>query len=160
MTWENSQAQGSRKQPKPRHDFPTVEEVHAATGTVAPFKWDGPEGPQPTLEVGPGVVRVTYPDLNRRERAANALAERPIMLEEKGGGVSDVTRSIITEWSNRSRARMVSTIAELDIAPMAAAGDIGMSTLTYPGEWRTVAPNGAAVKKHLKIGLASCTESV
>lgn len=150
MTWENSQAGRAGKQCAPRHTFPTVEEVHAAAGTVAPFEWDGREGPCPTFEVGPGLVRMTWPDLNRRERAANAAANRPIMWEEKRGGVAAVTDSLITEWSSRSRARMIATIAELDIAPMVAAGPLGMTTLTYPGDWQTVAPNRAAVNKHLE----------
>lgn len=45
---------------------------------------------------------------------------------------------------------MVATIAELDLAPMVAAGPLGMTTLTYPGDWETVAPDRAAVNKHLE----------
>ena len=46
---------------------------------------------------------------------------------------------------------MVSSIAELDSAPMLAQpGRMGMVTLTYPGDWQAVAPDGETVKKHLQ----------
>lgn len=61
----------------------------------------------------------------------------------------------ITGWSRRSRGRMVRVLCELDYAPL--FGDptrlLGMVTLTYPGEWLSVAPNGKAAKKHVRAFL-------
>lgn len=60
-------------------------------------------------------------------------------------------RSVIYEWSRKSRARMVKTACELDYAPLYEDPSRlpAMLTLTYPGDWLTVAPNGRAVKHHL-----------
>jgi hypothetical protein len=56
----------------------------------------------------------------------------------------------IKGWSQQSRANMVRALAELDYAPMFTDPSKlpAMVTLTYPGDWLTVAPNGKAVKKH------------
>jgi hypothetical protein len=46
---------------------------------------------------------------------------------------------------------MVRTLAELDYSPLFVLGlKLPMSTLTYPGDWLTVAPEGAAVKAHMR----------
>lgn len=151
------------------HGFATADECRAAAAAVGPWQWDGREGPVPTLEVAPGLVRVSWPDLNRRERTANRNADRPVVAaaddehaeqlqaelaealgehdQDQGG---EAGAGIIRGWSAKSRARMVATIAELDLAPLVAGGDLAMSTLTYPGDWLAVAPNRAAVNKHLE----------
>jgi hypothetical protein len=64
----------------------------------------------------------------------------------------------VTEWSRKSRANMVRRLCTLDyeswLLPRDASGEIverrvpAMLTLTYPGDWLTVAPNGKAVKRH------------
>ncbi|MFI1840439.1 hypothetical protein [Streptomyces olivaceoviridis] len=57
----------------------------------------------------------------------------------------------VTEWSRKSRARMTRRLAELDYGPMLRTGlRLPMTTLTYPGDWETVAPTGKVVKEHLK----------
>ena len=46
---------------------------------------------------------------------------------------------------------MVATMAELDLAPILLnMNQPAMVTLTYPGKWEDVAPNGPTVKKHLE----------
>jgi hypothetical protein len=57
----------------------------------------------------------------------------------------------ITEWSRKSRANMWHVFHDLDYAPMFTDPTRlpAMVTVTYPGDWLTVAPNGAAAKKHL-----------
>lgn len=52
------------------------------------------------------------------------------------------TRGVIAAWSAKSRARMVSTICELDLSPL-VSGDVlpCMLTLTLPGDWLAVAPD-------------------
>ncbi|MGV0634522.1 hypothetical protein ABQE69_08875 [Mycolicibacillus trivialis] len=58
----------------------------------------------------------------------------------------------ITEWSRKSRAAMCRTFAELDYAPLVDSGRApAMVTLTYPGEWESVAPDGVSVKRHMVL---------
>lgn len=54
----------------------------------------------------------------------------------------------ITEWSRKSRARMVHRVACIDWAPLWRLGLPAMVTLTYPGEWEAFAPNARTVKGH------------
>lgn len=149
-----------------RHPFPTVEELQAGAAAVGAFEWDGHEGAVPMLEVSAGLVRLTAPDLNRRERRLNRAADAPLAVstEEEAERAwanspvhefpelaGEVGERIITGWSRRSRARMVATMAELDLAPLLMQDNApAMVTLTYPSDWETVAPDGETVKKHLK----------
>lgn len=57
----------------------------------------------------------------------------------------------ITEWSRKSRANMVAALCELDYRPLLADPSRvpAMVTLTYPGDWLTVAPDGKTAKRHL-----------
>jgi hypothetical protein len=60
----------------------------------------------------------------------------------------------VTSWSGKSRANMVRTFSSLDWSPvhdLAEAGRVAaMATLTYPGSWEVVAPDGKAVKRHMR----------
>jgi hypothetical protein len=58
----------------------------------------------------------------------------------------------ITSWSRVSRCNMVKTFCQIDYTPMFADPTRlpAMVTLTYSGDWLTVAPNGKVVKAHLK----------
>lgn len=97
-----------------RFPFPTLDECRAGAGAVGPWEWTGREGPVPTIEVYPGLVRLTAPDLNRREKTANRNADAPIIVSMGEGQEAEDARKI-TGWSRRSRARMVATMAELDL---------------------------------------------
>jgi hypothetical protein len=45
---------------------------------------------------------------------------------------------------------MCRTFAELDYSPLVESGRVpAMVTLTYPGHWEVVAPDGASVKRHM-----------
>lgn len=56
----------------------------------------------------------------------------------------------ITEWSQKSRTRMISTFSELDWNQfLEQPGEIAMVTLTYPGDWQAVAPDAKTVYGHL-----------
>jgi len=47
---------------------------------------------------------------------------------------------------------MCRTFAELDYSPLVESGRVpAMVTLTYPGNWQTVAPDGASVKRHMVL---------
>ena len=62
-------------------------------------------------------------------------------------------RKPITAWSSKSRANMVKRLFTLDYSPL--FGDElrtpVMITLTYPGEWQSVAPDGKAAKRHIAM---------
>lgn len=132
-----------------RFSFPTAEECSAGASSVGSWNWSGREGAVPQLEVYPGLVRLTAPDLNRREKTANRHADSPLIVS-LDGDVNENEARQIRGWSRRSRARMVATMAELDLAPLLMQGDSpAMVTLTYPGDWETVAGDGETVKKHL-----------
>jgi hypothetical protein len=48
--------------------------------------------------------------------------------------------------------RDVPQFAELDYTPLVECGSVpAMVTLTYPGEWESVAPDGASVKRHMVL---------
>lgn len=130
-----------------KNRFRSEDECRQAAAAIGGNAWNGREGPVPQIEIYPGLIRLTAPDLNRRERTANRQADAPIIMP------SDVEpgERYIREWSRKSRSRMVSSIAELDSAPMLEQpGRMGMVTLTYPGDWQAVAPDGETVKKHLQ----------
>lgn len=176
--------------------FPTVEECRSGAESIGSWEWNGREGAVPQIEVAPGLIRLTAPDLNKRERRLNRDADRPVEVSldavgvkvpcldllwvlrvlrlsvevehlvwvhddvERLAGVREELRELgvsgsedgrmITSWSRKSRARMVATMAELDLAPLLLAGDKpAMITLTYPGDWEVVAPNGEVAKGHL-----------
>lgn len=129
------------------NSFRNRDECRAAAARHGGLRWDGREGPVPMLQVSPGLVRVTAPDLNRRERTANKNADRPAIMPSE----TDARRGDIRGWSRKSRARMIATLSELDLAPLYMSADFpAMITLTYPGAWETVAPDGAVVKRHLE----------
>ncbi|BBA90283.1 hypothetical protein MPSD_50110 [Mycobacterium pseudoshottsii JCM 15466] len=47
---------------------------------------------------------------------------------------------------------MCRTFAELDYTPLVESGRVpAMVTLTYPGDWEVVAPDGASVKRHMVL---------
>jgi hypothetical protein len=47
---------------------------------------------------------------------------------------------------------MCRTFAELDYSPLVESGRVpAMVTLTYPGHWEVVAPDGASVKRHMVL---------
>jgi hypothetical protein len=131
------------------------------------------------VEIGPGAVRlltrsgavVSTVDAasrsgERQQRRHRARiddvvhVERVNQIAESLGAVvveSSVTpegcpgRSI-TEWSRKSRAAMCRAFAQLDYTPIVASGRVpAMVTLTYPGDWLTVAPSGKSVKRHMDL---------
>jgi hypothetical protein len=119
------------------------------------------EGPRTYIRVGPGVIEVRTKDYARAERAAERHVKRRELdvavladyFAEHGCFPDDPepTRTI-TEWSRKSQANMVRKIGSLDFTPMYTDRTRlpGMVTLTYPGDWLTVAPSGKVVKDHLK----------
>lgn len=145
-----------------RPAFPSADLV----GLAAEFlpkraSWDGHEGPRPRIMIAPGCITISRPDLARHERsrereirrARQSADELAAYLAEHGEfpGDPEPTREI-TGWSAKSRSNFVHRMCELDYSPMFA--DLtripAMITLTYPGDWLTVAPDGGTAKDHLR----------
>lgn len=134
--------------------WPSPELVSAAAASFTnPLpKWDGSEGPRARIEIGPGIIRIARRDLNRAEKTlerATAKRLRKNPLEETTDDTS--TRGDITEWSAKSRSRMVGTIASLDMREftISDAGIPAMVTLTLPGQWQIVAPTASHYKRFM-----------
>jgi hypothetical protein len=114
------------------------------------------EGPRFRIVVGPGVLALERRDLAKRERTVNREADHRAHAADQAGlslaeGWPDRgSRREVAEWSRKSRARMTRRLADLDWAPLTASRRLpAMVTLTYPGEWEVVCPDGPAVKAHL-----------
>jgi len=139
-----------------------------------------PESGRFRITIGPGVVRLVWTNPVRAEKTAERavghhqrdvddakLQVRNDLAFAAGNDdqavVSSTRRSnpaadqrgdgaVITEWSRKSRSTMGRTFAELDYSPLVDSGRIpAMITLTYPGDWEVVAPDGASVKRHMVL---------
>lgn len=137
-----------------------------------------PESGRFRIHVGPGVVRLSWTNPVRAERGAERAvghhqrdvddAKLRVRADVTAGDghravVSSTRRSstrgdqrgsggVITEWSRKSRSAMCRTFAELDYSPLVETGRVpAMVTLTYPGDWEIVAPDGASVKRHMVL---------
>ncbi len=112
------------------------------------------------LEVGPAALRVgkrtTRPKsewsdvLDQADEQVPGQETLPLEWEEDAGEEEEAERRRIREWSTQSRRNMIRTFAMLDWWPLVEAGLPEMVTLTYPGEWERVAPDGRAVKRQLE----------
>jgi hypothetical protein len=120
------------------------------------------EGPRWEIVIAPGAIQVRTRDWARSSRYQEREAQRQTKqvdqligwLTDQGEFPADREPSReITGWSRQSRANMVKTLCQLDYTPLFADPTRlpAMLTLTYPGDWVTVAPHGKAVKSHLKI---------
>ncbi|WP_182858860.1 rolling circle replication-associated protein [Mycobacteroides abscessus] len=130
------------------------------------------------ITVGPGVVRLSWTNPVRVEKtdergvahhqqdvddAEFRVRSDLVAGDDHQAVVSSTRRSpteddqhssggVITEWSRKSRSSMCRTFAELDYSPLVESGRIpAMVTLTYPGDWEIVAPDGASVKRHMVL---------
>lgn len=135
--------------------------VTVAAGQFAPLPtWKGEEGPRFRIVVSPGAMAVESRDLARAERtwerqeAARQLDTEMVAayIAEHGRPPPDPAPSReITEWSRKSRARMFRAYSELDYGPLLERSGIpAMITLTLPGDWLAVAPDGKTFKKLVK----------
>ncbi len=67
------------------------------------------------------------------------------------GWITPKPGRVIAVWSARSRARMFTTVPQLDFSDWTSeTGDLAMVTLTLPGEWQAVAPTGRAFKRAIE----------
>lgn len=139
-----------------------------------------PESGRFRISIGPGVVRLGWTNPVRAEKAAERgvghhqrdvddaefHVRNDLERDDEQGDqavVSSTRRSptrngrcgtggVITEWSRKSRSAMCRTFAELDYTPLVELGRVpAMVTLTYPGDWEVVAPDGASIKRHMVL---------
>ncbi|WP_234801148.1 rolling circle replication-associated protein [Mycobacteroides abscessus] len=139
-----------------------------------------PESGRFRITVGPGVIRLGWTNPVRKENASQqAVARHELDVADWQHRINDLlakasrldpqavvtlsrrslteiapsrTARVITNWSRKSRSAMCRTFAELDYTPLIESGRIpAMVTLTYPGDWETVAPDGASVKRHMVL---------
>ncbi len=139
-----------------------------------------PESGRFRVSVGPGVVRLGWTNPVRAEKTAERAVghhERDVddakfhvrrdldghaghgdravgssIRRSLTGSDQSDTGGVINEWSRKSRSSMCRTFAELDYSPLVESGRVpAMVTLTYPGDWEAVAPDGASVKRHMVL---------
>ena len=130
------------------------------------------------ITVGPGVVRLGWTNPVRAEKTAERAVghhqrdvddaklcvrshldagddDRAVVSSARRSSTADDQHGaggVITEWSRKSRSAMCRTFAELDYSPLVESGRVpAMVTLTYPGDWEVVAPDGASVKRHMVL---------
>lgn len=124
---------------------------------------DWSEGPFPRLEIGPGIVRIAREDRNRSEKTLQRLRDNALKERQEADEHSAWRRRhhmpddepvpagpvrVISAWSAKSRARMISTICELDLSGIVAGQMLPcMVTLTLPGDWLAVAPDAATAAR-------------
>jgi hypothetical protein len=111
------------------------------------------EGPSFRVDVTAGVVQLVARDLAKQERTLNRVADRRVTFgedQDRVGVPSRPSRAVIDRWSSKSRGNLIRLVASSDWRPMMRDGVPVMVTLTYPGDWSSWAPDGAAVKRHLE----------
>jgi hypothetical protein len=128
-----------------------------------PWRSLAEESPLPRLKIAPGVLVLTRTSVAQDVRAAE-LAHVGLVAKVNVAGQflaenpdwrpKGLPARSVTEWSGKSRSNMVKTFACLDWSPMAELEAVGrvpaMLTLTYPGAWEVVAPDGKTVKQQLR----------
>src|SRR5690606_16866759 len=135
-----------------RPRFPGADLVSVAAGMLPRAdRWQGDEGPRWHITIAPGAVRVGTTDRARWERTAEREQEATRKLvdhlarhwDREGDFPAEPEPSReIVGWSRKSRANMVRALCELDYEPFFTdpSRPLAMLTLTYPGDWETVAP--------------------
>lgn len=116
--------------------FVGLSELKEAAETF-PDKVETSESFHYSLELSPGSVRITRS--SSIPRISKLDSYKP--------------RTEITCWSAKSRSKMVSRLCSLDYQPMLGQPKRTpcLITLTYPGNWQQVVPDGVAAKRHLKL---------
>lgn len=144
-----------------------VANVRAVPGAGWTDYLDAAEGPFARVEIAPGLVRVARRDEARSERTRDRLrqAQEDAQTELLDNWAEQIhvpmvwaefleplgpsgARAPITSWSAKSRARMISTICELDLSSIVAGITLPcMVTLTLPGDWLAVTPDAATAAR-------------
>lgn len=119
-------------------EFPTAHELQTASeGLPAiPARELGDREDRYSVSLSPGVVKVSKQQGRKRPRSENYKA-----------------KTIIREWSKKSRANMVKVLAQLDYSKMFddSLRLPALITLTYPKNWEEIVPDGQTARRHLKL---------
>ena len=144
---------------------PTRADVLSAVAEFGPSPWTSlaEDSPLPRLYVTPGALIATRTSSRQLVRQAEFAQLRCVSIANAAGlfladdpdwRPKGVPARQVTSWSPRSRSNMVKTFASLDWSPVYALAELGripaMVTLTYPGEWEVVAPDGKTVKRQVR----------
>lgn len=114
------------------------------------------EGRTHRISISPGIIRRRTFDAARLEATEQRQAEA--RLNKLAGGwlgipfaLPDEEKTVGAEilgWSAKSRVRMLQTVASLDYSDwLRTEGTLAMVTLTLPGNWEILAPDGATFKR-------------
>lgn len=119
--------------------FPGLDDVTAAAEALRSVATESPL--HSLIEVSPGSIRFRH--------TVPPEADPDVVLPSSQSGAG---RKAITGWTLKSRRQMLRSFAALDYGPIFADNGIpARLTLTYPGDWLTVAPTRLAVQRHFKI---------
>lgn len=154
---------------------PTPADVVAAARAFGESPWQSlaEDSPLPRLVITPGaliltrtssrqIVRTGELAQSRRIASVNAAVTFMVNRAPIGPAIIDpdwrprgTPAREVTGWSAKSRVNMVRVLASLDWGPvheLAKAGRVlAMVTVTYPGDWEVVAPDGKTAKAHLHM---------
>jgi hypothetical protein len=143
---------------------PTSADVLAAAAAFGPSPWASlaEDSPLPRWYITPGALIATRTSARQLVRAgelahirhvADVNVVAPILAADPGWRPSGAAEREVTGWSAKSRVNMIRTLASLDWGPVHALAETGrvpaMVTLTYPGSWEVVAPDGKTVKRQV-----------
>jgi hypothetical protein len=138
--------------------------VAARSFGATPWSSLAEESPLPRLKIAPGVLVLTRTSVAQEVRTAELEHVRQVakvnvagqfLADDPDWRLKGLPGREVTEWSVQSRANMVKTFAALDWSPVVELDQAGrvpaMVTLTYPGSWEVVAPDGKTVKHHVRV---------
>lgn len=147
--------------------FSTPEAVEAAASLLFPVVADrsryqaqailGGERVSSVI-VSPGAIQVRTGltsgwELTDRDEYTRGIGYVPqLFVTDRPAPTAPGLKAAVEDWSPKSRAMMTRRLATLDWSALVSGeGDTrpGLVTLTYPGDWEAVAPDGRTVKRHL-----------
>lgn len=122
------------------------------------------EGRSFLVGISPGIIMARSTDVaagdRTRDRNADghkAKIDMSLMVDPETGEIVQEdpgaagSKQEITQWSAKSRAHMTKTLLSLDYSVWDREdGSLAMVTLTLPGDWKPLAPDGKTFKKLLR----------
>ena len=119
-------------------EFPTAQQLQEAAEQFPeiPPRQLGDREDRYSVSLSPGVVTVSRQQGRKRPHSDNYKA-----------------KTIIREWSKKSRANMVKVLAQLDYSQMLNDPSRlpALITLTYPKNWEEIVPDAQTARRHLKL---------
>lgn len=104
---------------------------------------------QSVLRVSPGIVQVS--DIKPADPYALAKLMNARTKDQIGRDCIGGNKRRITEFSRSSRRSLITKFLKVDFTPLVEQGSVvAMITLTYPGDWETVAYSGNVIHDHLE----------